>query len=160
MLQITAFWNYLELYGLPHPSKTLPEFFSWDDFFKLVSKWLQHVKTQVGKTCFFLESGSEEKKTSFLRDVFGGEIAQKNNLPYIHIMILAIYNIRNIHIFEQSCFPLVFYSSNCQNQWNKIAAEKPLEVELQISSEFGQMNIPQPKIRLPIIDFQDDFFKS
>ena len=101
------FWNSLELYGLPHRSKTLPELFSWDDFFKLVSKWLQHFKTQVGKTCFFGEFGSEEKRLLF-SEMFLFEKLQKKT-PYTN-------HISNIHIFEPSCFPLVFYSSNCQNQ--------------------------------------------
>ena len=100
----------------PTDPKHCLRLFSWDDFFKLVSKWLQHFKTQVEKTVFWGGIWQWRKKTSFLRDVFFGEKMQKNKLPYID-------NISNIHIFEQSCFPLVFYSSNCQNQWNKTAAD-------------------------------------
>ena len=83
--------------------------------FKLVSKWLQHFKTQVGKTCFSFGIWQWRKKLLF-SEMFFFEKWRKDQVPYTN-------HISNIHIFEPSCFPLVFYSSNCQSQWNKTAAD-------------------------------------
>ena len=116
MVQSQLFRAPWELYGLPHRSKTLPEIIQLGRFLQVGVKMVATFQDSGWKNSFFLGIWQWRKKTSFLRDVFLGEKMQKNKLPYID-------NISNIHIFEQSCFPLVFYSSNCQNQWNKTAAD-------------------------------------